>query len=88
MNLANPLGHSLPEGLGCLSSLFYSSARNKDQELISCFLKIECFISYYTAVPLKMYGKYGRSKKFLVGQMLKLVGKWPVADFMQQFNLY
>ena len=35
-------------------------ARNKDQKLVSRFLKIGYFIGYYTAVPLKMYGKYGR----------------------------
>ena len=43
------------DGGGC-------SARNKDQKLISHFLKIGCFIGYYTDVPLKMYGKYGLSK--------------------------
>ena len=42
---------SIPEAI--------NSARNK---LVSRFLKIEYFIGYYTAVPLKMYGKYGRSK--------------------------
>ena len=26
-----------------------------------------------------MYSKFGRSKWILVGQMLKLVGKWPAA---------
>ena len=35
------------------------SARNKDQKLVGRFLKIGYFIGYYTAVPLKMYGKYG-----------------------------
>ena len=56
------------------------SARNKDQKLVGRFLKIEYFIGYFTAVPLQMYGKYGRSKSILLGQMLKLVGKWPMAD--------
>ena len=28
-----------------------SSARNKDQKLVGCFLKIGYFIGYYTAVP-------------------------------------
>ena len=32
------------------------------------------------AVLLKMYGKFGQPKQILVGQMLKLVGKWPMAD--------
>ena len=40
----------------------HASARNKDQKLVSHFLKIGYFIGYYSAVPLKMYGKYGRSK--------------------------
>ena len=38
------------------------SARNKDQKLVGRFLKIGYFIGYYTAMPLNMYGKYGRSK--------------------------
>ena len=38
------------------------SARNKDQKLVGRFLKIGHFIGYYTAVPLKLYGKYGQSK--------------------------
>ena len=38
------------------------------------------WMCYYTAVPLKMYGKFGQAKQILVGQMLKLVGKWPMAD--------
>ena len=39
-----------------------TSARNKDQKLVGRFLKIGYFIGCYIAVPLKMYGKYGRSK--------------------------
>ena len=38
------------------------SAKNKDQKLVGHFLRIGYFIGYYTAVPLKMYGKFGRSK--------------------------
>ena len=38
------------------------SARNKDQKLVGRFINIGYFIGYYTAVPLKMYGKYGRLK--------------------------
>ena len=57
-----------------------SNARNKDQKLLGHFLKIRYFTDYYIAVPLKMYWKYGRSKQILVGQMLKLVEKWPMAD--------
>ena len=34
-------------------------ARNKDQKLVGRFLKIGYFIGYFTAVPLKMYGKHG-----------------------------
>ena len=40
----------------------HGSARNKDQKLVGCFLKIGYFTGYYTAVPLKMYGKFGQSK--------------------------
>ena len=71
--------HIIVGMLNC-SSMCIGSARNKDQKLVGRFLKIGYFIGYYSAVPLKMYGKYGRSKQILVGQMLKLVGKWPVAD--------
>ena len=46
------------------------SARNKDQKLVGHFLKIGL-----TAVSLKLYGKFGQPKWFMVGQMLKLVGK-------------
>ena len=35
------------------------SARNKDQKLVGRFLKIGYFIGYYSAVPLKMCGKFG-----------------------------
>ena len=56
------------------------SARSKDQKLVGCFLKIGYFIDYYTAVPLKMYGKYGRSKYIFVSKMLNLAGKWPIAN--------
>ena len=37
------------------------SGRNKNQKLVGRFLKIGYFIGYYTAVPLKMYGKFGQS---------------------------
>ena len=36
------------------------SARNKDQKLVGHFLKMGYFMGYYTAVPMKMYGKFGR----------------------------
>ena len=58
----------------------YISARNKDQKLVGRFLKIWYFNGLLITVPLKMYRKYGRPKWILVGQMLKLVGKWPMAD--------
>ena len=60
--------------------MYTHSARNKDQKLVGRFLKIAYFIGYYTAVPLKIYGKYGQSKQILGSKMLKLVGKWPVAN--------
>ena len=45
-----------------LMHIYVFSARNKGQKLVSRFLKIGYFKGDYTAVPLKMYGKYGRSK--------------------------
>ena len=57
------------------------SARNKDQKLVGCFFEDRIFYRLLIiTVPLKVYRKYGRSKWILVGQMLKLVGKWPMAD--------
>ena len=57
------------------------SARNTDQKLVGCFLKIgyNIFFRLLIAVPLKMYRKYGWSKWILVSQMLAMVrsGQWP-----------
>ena len=55
-------------------------ARNKDQKLIGHFLKWD-ILKQDTAVPRKMYEEFGRSEWTLVGQMLKFVGKWPVANY-------
>ena len=49
-------------GVEYKTSVYVCSARNKDQKLVGRFLKIGYFIGYYSAVLLKMYGKYGRSK--------------------------
>ena len=57
-----------------------TSGRNKGQKLVGHFLKIGHFCKLSIAIPLKMYSKFGRPKWILVGQMLKLVGKWPMAD--------
>ena len=35
------------------------SVGNKDQKLVSHYLKMGYFIGYYIDVPLKMYGKFG-----------------------------
>ena len=56
-----------------------TSARNKDQTLVERF-EDRTFCTLLITVPLKMYRKYGRPKWILIGQMLKLVGKWPMAD--------
>ena len=56
------------------------SAQSKDQKLVGRFLEDRIFYRLLITVPLKMYRKYGRPKWILVGQMLKLVGKWPMAD--------
>ena len=56
------------------------SARNKDQKLVSRFFENRIFYRLLIVVPLKMYRKYCQPKWILVGQMLKLVGKWPMAN--------
>ena len=56
------------------------SARNKDQKLVGRFFEDRIFYRLLTAVPLKMYEEFGRPKWIMIGQMLKLVGKWPMAD--------
>ena len=40
------------------------------------FFEDGTFCRLLIAVPLKMYSKFGQPKWILVGQMLKLVGKW------------
>ena len=57
-----------------------ASARNKDQKLVGRFLKIGYFYRLPTTVPLQMYGNFGWPKWILVGQMMKLVRKWPMVD--------
>ena len=57
-----------------------SSARNKDQKLVGRFFENGYFLGYRLLSPLKMYRKFGWPKWILVSQMLKLVGKWPMAD--------
>ena len=56
------------------------SGRNKDQKLVGHFLENPTFCRLLIAVPLKMYSKHGRPKWILVGQMVKLVRKWPMAN--------
>ena len=57
----------------------YCSARNKDQILICRLFENKIFFRLLTAVPLKMYKKFGQSNGILVGQMLKLIRQWPFA---------
>ena len=57
-----------------------SSVRNKGQKLVGRFFENQTFCRLLIAVPLKMYSKFGRPKWILVSQMLKLVGKWPMAS--------
>ena len=64
----------------CFKDKPINSARNKDQKLVSLFLKIWYCNRLLITVPLNIYRNYGRPKWILVGQMLKLVGKWPMAD--------
>ena len=46
-------------------------------------LENRIFYRLLITVLLKMYRKYGQPKWILVGQMLKLVGKWPMAYFFK-----
>ena len=43
---------------------------------LTVFFEDRIFYRLLVTVPLKMYRKFGQPKWILVGQMLKLVGKW------------
>ena len=70
--------HKLAALSHCLCTLI--SARNKDQKLVGCILEDRIFYMLLITVPLKMYRKLGQPKWVLVSQILKYVGKWPMAD--------
>ena len=55
---------------------------HKDPKLVGRFFEDRIFYRLLTAVPLKMYGKFGRPKWILVSQMLKLVGKWAMGQLL------
>ena len=59
---------------------YYISARNKDQKLVGCFFENSLFYRLLIAIPSKIYRKFGWLNQILVGQMLKLVRKWLLAD--------
>ena len=61
-------------------AFLYSSGRNKGQKLVGRFFEDRTFCRLLIAIPLKMYSKFGQPKWILVGQMLKLVRKWPMAN--------
>ena len=61
----------------CITNI---SDKNKGQNLVGHFLKIGHFCRLLIVIPLKMYSKFGQPKWILVGQLLKLVGKWPMAS--------
>ena len=42
-----------------LCTMYIHSARNKDQKLVGRFSEDRIFYRLLTAVPLKMYGKFG-----------------------------
>jgi len=44
------------------------------------FFEDMIFCRLLIAIPLKMYSKIGQLKWILVGQILKLIGKWPMAN--------
>ena len=56
------------------------TTRNEDQKLVCCFYEYRIFYRLLIAVPLQMYRKFGQPKQILVGQMLKLVRKWPMVN--------
>ena len=64
------------------------SARNKDQKLVSHFFEDRIFYRLLIAVPLRMYRKVDQPNWILVSQMLKLVGKWPIANCYFQYRGY
>ena len=61
------------------SVLLCCSGRNKSG-ISRLFFEDGTFCRLLMAFPLKMYSKFGRPKQILVGQMLKLVRKWPMAS--------
>jgi len=63
-----------------IASYIGTSGRNKGQKLVSHFFDDRTFCRLLIAIPLKMYSKIGQPKWILVSQMLKLVGKWPMAN--------
>jgi len=63
-----------------VSMEYYCSGRNKGQKLVGRFFEYRTFCRLLIAIPLKMYSKIDQTKWILVSQMLKLVGKWPMAN--------
>ena len=53
------------------------STRNKDQKFVGRLFEDRIFYRLLIAVPMKKYSKFGRPKCIMIGQMLKLVRKWP-----------
>ena len=66
----------------------HTSARNKNQKLVDGFFEDRIFYRLLIAVLLKIYRKFVRPKWILVSQMLKLVGKWPMADLFLALHTY
>ena len=60
-------------------TLILFSVRNKSQKLVGRFWEDRTFCMLLTPVPLKMYSNFGWPKWILVGQMVKLLRKWPMA---------
>jgi len=48
---------------------------------LSAIFEDRAFCRLLIAIPLKMHSKIGQPKWILVGQMLKLVRKWPMANY-------
>ena len=70
------LGHCAPSGV---THIYQSSGRNKDQKLVGHFLEIGYFYVSDCCPTENVQDNWPTKMDF--GQpMLKLVGKWPMAD--------
>ena len=72
--------HMLMRACAYTNTCMHAQCQKQGSEIGWPCFEDKIFYGLLTAVPFKMYWKFGRPKWILVGQMLKLVGKWPMAD--------